>query len=485
MAKRETTNQLAGHVRERLPILTKISYSLGTSLDMWGFWLYPGVAFAVFNIYLGVNALLVGIALTTVRVWDAFTDPLAGWISDNLRSRHGRRRPFILIFGVISGLCLPVLFLVSPAWAGINFLGLSVVFWYMLGSSVIYIPLMSLFTVPYNSLGPELSVDYDERTSVMTYRSVMQKIFEVGNFYALRFTNLAWFLIPGTGKQNILRGMQVYSSILGLLMAIFAVIIFFRVKERYYDKVVTKIKKKISLKASLWETFRVKPFRMMLGMGLSFQLGTGLVGGLGYYATVYYVCNGNTTIGNNWNFWMGISFMLGGLLGAPILNRISGAIEKRSAAITACIIGIVAYAGSWFLYNPMVPWLQTISSGMMGFASSGIWMLHSSIGADIIDFDELKTGARREGSFTAAMSYILKFGNAWGYFITGFILNQFGFNRSVDVQEPHTIFGIRISLALIPVIGLLFAIFFVSRMELTKRRCIEIREELEKRRGKV
>jgi len=74
----------------------------------------------------------------------------------------------------------------------------------------------------------------------MTYRSVMQKIFEVGNFYALRFTNLAWFLIPATGAKNTLLGMQVYTSGLGILMAIFAIIIFFKVKERYYEKVVTK-----------------------------------------------------------------------------------------------------------------------------------------------------------------------------------------------------------------------------------------------------
>ena len=71
---------------------------------------------------------------------------------------------------------------------------------------MIYIPIFSLFTVPFNSLANELTPDYEERTSIMTYRSAMQKVFEVANFYALKFTNLAWFLIPGTGKQNVLRG---------------------------------------------------------------------------------------------------------------------------------------------------------------------------------------------------------------------------------------------------------------------------------------
>jgi len=84
-------------LRDRLPILTKATYSLGTAVDMWGIWLYPAVAFAVFNMYLGVQPWLVGLALTLIRVWDAIVDPLVGWLSDNLRSKHGRRRPFILI----------------------------------------------------------------------------------------------------------------------------------------------------------------------------------------------------------------------------------------------------------------------------------------------------------------------------------------------------------------------------------------------------
>ncbi len=485
MTQKSPFSQAIKGIRDRIPVLTKVSYGLGTGLDMWGLWLYPGVAFAVFNIYLGVSPILVGLALTLIRIYDAIADPIAGWISDNFRSKYGRRRPFILFAGIVSGLGLPALFLVSPSWSHTNFLGASLVFWYMMGSSLIYIPIISLFTVPFNSLAPELSPDYDERTSIMTYRSVMQKIFEVGNFYALRFTNLAWFLIPATGEKNTLLGMQVYTSLLGIVMAIFAIIIFFRVKERYYDKIVTKITERISIKASFYETLRVRPFRMMLGMGASFTLGTSMVGSLGYYTTVYYVSGGDTRMGDNWNFWMGIAFMTGGLIGAPILNRIASIVAKRSATIIACFIGMVAYGTSWFFYTPVIPWLQTISSGMMGLAASGLWMLHGSIGADIIDFDELNTGKRREGSFTACMSYILKLGNSLGYFVSGIILNWIGFDAAVKVQTHGTITGIRLSLALIPIFGLSLAAIFVSRMELTKQKCYDIREALEIRRGEV
>ena len=472
-------------LRDRLPIPTKMFYGLGTAVDMWGLWLYPSVAFAVFNMYLGVTPWLVGLALTLIRVFDAIVDPVVGWVSDNLRSRYGRRRPFILIAGILSGLCLPILFWVSPSWVDIKFLGVSVVFWYMLASNLIYIPIISSFTVPYYSLSNEMTPDYEERTSIMAYRSMAQKVSELGNFYALRFTNLAWFLIPGTGEKNVLLGLKVYSSILGVVMATFAIIIFFRVKERYYEKIVVKVTEKISILSSYGETLRCKPFRQMIVVGVAFTIGTSMVGSLGYYATVFYVAGGDKIVGDNWQFFMGVAFMLGGVIGVPLLATLAHHIGKRRAIVAACAIGICGYGGSWFLYTPKIIWLQTVASGLMGMAAASLWMLHSSIGADIIDYDELNTHERREGSFTACASYILKLGNSLGYFFSGLILTWVGFTWKLKVQMPETIFGIRASLAFLPIVGLIIAIIFVLRMPLTKQKSVEIRRQLEERRGKV
>ncbi|MBN1952470.1 MAG: MFS transporter [Bacteroidales bacterium] len=456
---------------------------------MWGFWLYAGVAYGVFNMYLKVPALWVGVALFAIRIIDAMVDPLIGWISDNLRTKLGRRRPFILFAGVIAGLGLPALFLVSPAWVDVKFLGISVVFWYMIGSSIIYIPIMSAFSIPWNSLGPELSPDYDERTSIMTYRSVMQKFFEIGNFYALKFTNLAWFLytdpLSGEVTKNTLQGIQVYTSILGAIMAILAVVIFFNVKERNYDKLVKTSKKRISLKSSFGETLRCRPFRMMLGVGAAFTVGTSMVGTLGYFTTVYYVSGGDKVGGDNWNFWVGMGMMIGGVMGAPILKMVADRIGKRPSLTITAVFGMIAFGTSWWLYNPDLPFLQVLSSGLMGFTNSALWMLHSSIGADIIDYDELQTGVRREGSFSACSSYILKLGNSTGGLIAGIILPLAKFNPDVAMQSGNTLFWIRFSLAILPIAGLGLAIYFVNKMELTKSMCSSIRTELEERRGTV
>jgi glycoside/pentoside/hexuronide:cation symporter, GPH family len=472
-------------LRDRLPFLTKASYSLGTAVDMWGLWLYPAVSYMIFNLYLGLDPRLVGVVVGSLRFWDAIVDPVVGWVSDNLRSKHGRRRPFILIAGILSGLCLPALFFMSPSWVGIKFLGISVVFWYMIGTNILYIPIISAFTVPYYSLGNEMTPDYEERTSIMSFRSVAQKISEVGNFLAFKFTTLAWFLIPGTGKQNTLLAMRVYTSILGIIMAVFAIIIFFRVKERYYEKVVVNVQKKISILSSLGETLSCKPFRYILIMGFAFTFGTSMVGALGYYVTRFYVAGGNEIAGNNWQSWMGLAFMAGGVIGVPIHAALAHRIGKRKAAIIACGVGICGYGGSWFFYTPQIPWLQTIASALIGMSAASLWMLHAAIGADIQDFDELNTGTRREGSFTACGSYILKFGNAIGTLLCGFIIAWSGFTWDLQVQATETIIKLRASLASLPVLGLIVAIFFILKVSITKEKSLEIRRQLEERRGTV
>src|SRR5688500_4133321 len=101
---------------DRVPLPQKIVYGLGTVHDMWGHWLYHTIAYLVFNIYLGMSPALVGIALMLNRLFDAFSDPFFGWLSDNTRSRFGRRRPFLLIGGILAGVLLPGLFLVTPGW---------------------------------------------------------------------------------------------------------------------------------------------------------------------------------------------------------------------------------------------------------------------------------------------------------------------------------------------------------------------------------
>ena len=108
----------------------KIAYGLGGCVDMWGHWLYANLAYPVFNIFLGLSPQLVGTALMIIRVVDALSDPLFGWLSDNARTKLGRRRPFILVGAIFAGIGLPLLFFVPSGWSGTQ------LFWWMLGGAI-------------------------------------------------------------------------------------------------------------------------------------------------------------------------------------------------------------------------------------------------------------------------------------------------------------------------------------------------------------
>ena len=464
---------------DRVPVKTKIAYGLGGSIDMWGHWLYPNLAYPVFNIFLGLSPQLVGLALMLIRIVDALSDPLFGWLSDNARTRMGRRRPFILVGTLFVGVGLPCLFLVPPSWTG------NQLFWWMLLSSLVYIPFVSCFNMPYQSLGNELTPDYHERTSVMTYKGVIQKVFEVAFFIGLPFTNLALFTNAATGKQNILLGVQVYCSILGALMLINGLLVFFNVRERYYGIVAARQAEKVSLKASVYETMKCRPFRLKVIAGLVFSLGSSMVGSLGYYATVYYVAHGDTKLGNNWNGVMGAAWMIGGFLGVPVIAWICNRLGKLPTMLLTCGIGFAAYGATWFLYSPSLPWLQPFASAAMALTAAGYYMLDQTIGADIMDYDELQTGKRREGAFSACGSWMNKAGNALGYFLAGQVLGLTGFAADKVAQSPETIFWIRALLAGIPIAGVCVAAAFWWSYPLTQQKMAEIRAQLEARRGKV
>lgn len=463
---------------DRVPIAQKIAYGMGTANDMWGSWLYPSMVWPVFNIFLHVSPSLVSLALMFNRLADVVADPFIGWWSDNTRSKWGRRRPFILVGSIFAGLCLPLLFTVAPGWSEKTY------FWYMTASSALYICVVAVFNIPYQSLGNELTPDYHERTSVFSFKNGLQKIAEVGTFFAATFITLSMFN-DATGVPNILRGAQVYTMILGGIMILVGITVFFVVKERYYDKLVTK-QDEVKLTEGIWKCLRCRPFRAQIAMALSYGLGTSMVGALGYYLTVYYVCRGDVALGSKWNFGMGLASMVLGLAGIPLWAWIARHYGKRSAMLAVMGAAILVFLGSWWLYNPEIAWIQLFASGLIAFTQGGFWMLYGSMGPDVIDYDELECGKRREGAFTACGTWIMKVGLALGIGCSGIILDQTGFKAELGGnQAPEAINNIRLLFAAIPIGGLLVAMIALARFGLTPEKMAEIRAQLEIRRGKV
>ncbi|HVU16689.1 MAG TPA: MFS transporter [Candidatus Didemnitutus sp.] len=515
---------------DRVPLAQKIGYGLGSIHDMWGHWLYSGLAYQTFNIFLGVNPKWIGRALLFKLLFEAVSDSAFGWWSDNARTRFGRRRPFILAGALFAGVLLPAQFLARPGWTELQYFG------FMVSTLALFVPAMSCFYMPFQSLGYEMTASYHERTLVQAFRSGLQKFPEVLNFAAAFFTTAGvwvaatWADVPGRlgtmfgqlthwfgqmggalvsfnmhemgrlmtnlfgwapatpdAHPNILVGAQVYTVLLGIMMVFAGILMFILTREPFYEKLIVARKQaRIPITATLGQTLSFQPFRAVLSMALAYGIGTSMVGALGYYATVYYACHGDVSAGGMWNLYMGLTGMVLGLCGVPTYTFLSHRVGKKTAMIVVQISAIAVFVATWWLYTPAIEWLQIFASGLIAFTGAGFWILYGSMTADVIDADELQTGQRREGSFAACGSWILKFGMAIGNWASGEILGATGFDAKLGGnQTPHAIFMIRFLLAAIPIIGLLISLGLLSRFPLTLARMSEIRTQLESRRGKV
>jgi GPH family glycoside/pentoside/hexuronide:cation symporter len=379
----------------------------------------------------------------------------------------------------------------------------------MLGSSAIYLPLVSCFNMPYQSLGYELTPDYNERTIIFSYVNIIKTLPQVGLFFGGQFLTMsvwvgadgsnlparlkllfttwsAWGKAPGGSAPNILLGAQVFCVICGVIMMLAGLTSFALVRERYYGKVVENKQAKISIMETLWQTLRCRPFRIQVLMNLAYGLGLSMVGTLGFYDTIYYVCGGDVSVGARWNLWMGIGGMVLGAIGVPVFAALAHRLGKRKALMVVFVCAIGGFIASWWLYTPKIQWLQILSSGITAFIGSGFWTIWASMVADAVDYDELQSGRRREGSFAACNSWINKVAMALGAGASFGLLGWVGFNSKLEgMQSEHTLFMIRFLFAAIPIAGLILALLALMRYPLTQEKMAEIRVQLEAKRGKV
>ena len=464
---------------DKVPFLAKFSYAMGGTSDIFGHWLYNALANPVFVTFRGLSPTAVSTAVGAARMVDAFADPLFGWISDNARSRFGRRRPFILFGSLLAGVALPFLFMAPSGFSHKQLL------WFMVISATLNAVILSSSNMPHQSLGAELTPSYHERTSIMAWKASIQKLSGIVTASGFWFATLPMFIDSATGKPDVARGATWLAAICGAIMVISGFMNFFLLREPYYEK--AKRQEKVKFLQTFADTFRCRPYLVLLGVAFAYAIPTGLVGSLGYYATTYYVCPHDLHQAARITLYSGIAYALMGIAGVPVAVGFSRGFGKKWALTYTLVAGLFAFGSSWWLFTPNHPWLSVLCAGLNGFSAAGLWVVLPSMCVDVVDYDEIRSGKRLEGAFASSFARVLKVGMSAAIFVVGPLLDYVtGFDaKLLGNQTPETIWLIRVLFAGIPVGALLAALILAQSFPLTEAKMAAIREELEARRGTV
>jgi GPH family glycoside/pentoside/hexuronide:cation symporter len=468
---------------DKVPLPAKAAYAFGGVNDIYGHWWYANISNQVFNMHLHLSTSLIGAVLMITRIFDAFTDTFFGWVSDNTRTRWGRRRPFILFGSIAAGVALPCLFLASTKWdASLPWMH-NRVFWFMMITSLLYAPIISLYAMPYSSLGSELTPNYHERTIVMGWKAIVQKISGV-------YMMSAWWIAqsfridPATGKPDVLSGIQFASAIAGGVMILAGFANFFCVKERYYAK--AHAQPRTHFWTSCGQTFSSRPFLVLLGILAVYAVPTSMVSSLGSYAGTYYVFRGDQELMGKFQSYSSVGYFIFGAGGVFLTSWISKTYGKRKALVFTLATGILTFGSSWWMYQPGNGWMIVLNTAFTGFSATGFWVVLPSMCVDVVDHDESRTHLRREGAFTSLFSWTAKMGMALAMGVTGFLLDATGFKAELEGnQTAGAIWWIRFLFAAIPVIAMFIALALIAFYPLSQERMRAIRDELEARRGTV
>ena len=463
---------------DRVPFVIKCVYGASGMVNYFGGQLLKVLSSTIFVIGMGMSPAHIGWVFLLVRGWDACLDPLMGWISDNTRTRWGRRRPWVLIGGALSGLIFPLLWLGQPHWSEAAKVG------YLVGIGLLFYSVFTVWLMPFQSMLAEMTPDTDERTNIASIFSFFGTVAAFLGTWVWKITKFSVFNNPATGEPDSLHGMRVLGLLLGAVILVLAVLPAFLIKER--NPVFIAKQAKEPFWPTVKSTFTNEAFRILASFALIFGFGINLVQGQIPYLRTYYVLKGDEVFSATIGGVEGSISMVLGMLSIPFFRWLCKRIGKKQTLMTATSIILVATWLSWFTYTPQYPWLAMVTGIMLSPGYTGMWLVIPSMICDVIDSEELRNGDRREGGFNSIFAWLNKASTSLAYGLFGVIIGWCGFliARKAD-QTPEALQNMRICFAFLPTVFLVPGLFLLSRYPLSHKRMEEMRAELEARRGRV
>lgn len=448
--------------------------------------LLPG-SLAIFMFFLltafGMDPFLAGLLGGLPRIFDALTDPIMGFISDNTKSKWGRRRPYIFIGAISSGILFAVLWQLDPEnTQRFNF-------WYFLILSMVFLIGNTMFATPLIGLGYEMTSDYNERTRLMAFSQIIGQIaWMIVPWFWVLIANPTIFETQAIGVQKLSVIVGAMCIVLGLLPAIFC---------KGIDSAHMENRKKITLRtmfSNLKDLFqgivqvsKNKPFMKLCGATFLVFNGFQLVASFSFFIIVFFMFNGDYGLAGNWPAWFStVMAFTTAFLVIPIVSWMANKFGKRKAFIYSTLISIVGYILKWWGFDPANPWLIFMPIPFISFGIGGLFTLMMSMTADVCDLDELENGMpRKEGTFGAIYWWMVKLGQALALVLGGLVLKVVGFDQNAATQTAATLVNLRLADIIIPAVTAALAILVMRSYSLDEKRAREIKDILVQRRGKL
>ncbi len=461
---------------QKVPFGQKVAFGIGMLANQ----MFPaalGIFMVVLVQDLGFPGWMWGVIYFFPRIFDTFTDPIMGYISDNTKSKWGRRRQYVILGGIIMGTAFIVMWqLYKGAGIDYNFT------YFMIWSFIFYLGI-TIFSVPYVAMGYEMSNDFHERTSIMaTAQWIGQWAWVIAPWFWVIMYDPEWF----ESAEVATRSLAVW---VGVIFAICAIIpgIFIKSKSTL-DEDYSPLNFK-SIGNSLKEigqgfvtAFKMQPFRKLCIATFMVYNAFMTIASFSFFIIVYHLFGGDAGAAGIWPTLFGCLGALGTtFMVIPIVTRISKKLGKKKAFLISQAISIVGYIMLWFLFVPGKPYLFIFALPFFSFGIGSLFVLMMSMTADVIDLDELNTGLRREGIFGAIYWWMVKFGFAIAGGLSGVIMSSVGFDSGVTVQPEGAIEGLRLSFSGIPILGTLIAMLVMRNYSVTEETANEVRKKLEAR----
>jgi len=410
--------------KERLSIWMKLLYGSGD----WGISSIGMMRSIFYAIYLtdvvGLEPRLASFGALAGIVWDAINDPIIGLLSDRLHTRWGRRRPFLLWFAIPFGLSFITLWS-APDWESQTALLVYVTLSFMIADT-----LQTLISVPFLSLTPELTPDYDERTTLTSFRSFFQLVGALSVVVAAPAIVDLVLLSGGTQQQ----GFMLVGAIFGGIGAIPLLLIGFFIRETSTSEQTKSLPFRETLLAA-WQNI---PFRYAVGIHMLNWSAVDMVAVAFPYFLLYWVAQGDLLASINiFGYELAYESAFFGVLMSvcilfiPFWLWLARRKNKRQAYMLGMFFWVTVQL-LVFTIQPGDTRALLIIAALAGVGVSAAYTLPDSMFADVIEWDELRTRRRQEGIFYGIRTLIRKLTGALVIFITLQLLGISGYVSPPD-----------------------------------------------------